>query len=103
MDSYEQPLHIVSAQIAGLGLIFGQEAVQGKSNEIPATQRLIKMLNIKGCVVVADALNCQKETAKAIISQKADYLLSVKDNHPTLHEDILEYVQDAKLQGKMDM
>ena len=52
------------------GLTFGQEAVQGKSNEIPATQRLIKMLNIKGCVVVADALNCQKETAKAIISQK---------------------------------
>ena len=75
--------------------------MQGKSNEIPATQRLIKMLNIKGCVVVADALNCQKETAKAIISQEADYLLSVKDNHPTLHENILEYFQDAELQGTM--
>ena len=46
-------------------------------------------------------LKLSKETAKAIISQKADYLLSVKDNLPTLHEDILEYVQDAELQGTM--
>jgi hypothetical protein len=78
MERYENPLHIVSAQVSALGLTFGQEAVDGKSNEIPAVQRLIKMLKLEGCVVVADALNCQKETAAAIIGQGADYLLSVK-------------------------
>lgn len=102
MDCYETPLHIVSAQIAQLGLTFGQEAVEGKSNEIPATQRLIKMLKLKGCIVVADALNCQKETATAVIAQGAEYLLSVKDNHPNLKADIADYVQDSQIQKEME-
>jgi predicted transposase YbfD/YdcC len=102
MESYENPLHIVSAQIAELGLTFGQEAVESKSNEIPAVQRLIKILNIKGFMVVADALNCQKDTAAAIIKKEADYLLSVKDNHPTMKQEIEEYVQDESLRVKMD-
>lgn len=103
MDCYENPLHIVSAQISELGLTFGQEAVEGKSNEIPAVQRLIKMLRLKGCVVVADALNCQKDTAAAIIGQEADYLLSVKDNQPNLKQDIADYVQDKQLRKTMEM
>lgn len=102
MSCYNSPLHIVSAQIAELGLTFGQEAVESKSNEIPAVQRLLKILNIKGFIVVADALNCQTETAKIIIEGEADYLLSVKDNQPNLKEDIEEYVQDDQLRGDMD-
>jgi len=102
MAGYENPLHIVSAQISELGLTFGQEAVDGKSNEIPATQRLIKMLRLKNCVVVADALNCQKDTAEAVISQGADYLLSVKDNQPNLKTDIEDYVQDEQLRKTME-
>jgi len=102
MDRYKNPLHIVSAQIAELGLTFGQEAVESKSNEIPAVQRLIKMLHIKGCVVVADALNCQTETAEAIVAQEADYLLSAKGNQPTLMEEIENYVQDEDLRKEME-
>ena len=83
MAKYSSPLHIVSAHIAELGITFGQQTVYDKSNEIPAVRDLIELLKIKGCMVVADALNCQKETAKAIISAKADYLLSVKDNQET--------------------
>ena len=101
MECYKQALHIVSAQISELGMTFGQEAVSGKSNEIPATQRLIKMLKLKGCVIVADALNCQKTTAKAIVSQGADYILSVKDNHPNLKKDIEDFVQDKQLRTSM--
>lgn len=102
MECYENPLHIVSAQISELGLTFGQEAVNGKSNEIPATQRLIKALKLKGCIVVADALNCQKATADAIIEQDADYLLSVKENHPNLKQDIEDFVQDKQLRATME-
>ena len=102
MERYENLLHIVSAQISELGLTFGQEAVEGKSNEIPAVQRLLKMLRLKGCVVVADALNCQKGTASAIIGQGADYLLSVKDNQPSLKKDIEDYVQDTQLREAME-
>ena len=102
MERYENPLHIVSAQIAQLGITFGQRAVEGKSNEIPAVRELLKLLRIKGCMVVADALNCQKETAKTIIEQDADYLLSVKDNQPTLKEEIVRFVQDSGLRKTMD-
>ena len=102
MSHYKSPLHIVSAHIAELGLAFGQEAVCDKSNEIPAVRELIAMLNLEGCMVAADALNCQKETAKVIIEQKADCLLNVKDNHEGLKEDIETYVQDEDLRLEMD-
>ena len=63
MDSYESPLHIVSAQVSELGMTFAQKGVESKSNEIPAVQALLEELDIGGCIIVADALNCQKDTA----------------------------------------
>ena len=99
---YDNPLHIVSAQIAELGITFGQQAVYDKSNEIPAVRELLKLLKLYSCMIVADALNCQKETAKEIIKGKADYLLSVKDNQKNLKEDIEDYVQDEQLRKGMD-
>ena len=59
MDSYESPLHIVSAQVAELGITYARQAVAGKSNEIPAVRELLGQLEPGGCLVVADALNCQ--------------------------------------------
>ena len=102
MKKYSNPLHIVSAHIAELGITFGQPTVYDKSNEIPAVRELIELLNLKGCMIVADALNCQKETAKAIIEAGADYLLNVKDNHSELKQDIEDYVQDDDLREAMD-
>ena len=94
IESYETPLHIVSAYISEIGMTFGQKVVDGKSNEIPAVQDLIRELNIKNCVVTADALNCQKDTAQAIVDGKGDYLLCVKDNHANLKKDIEDYIKD---------
>ena len=103
MKDYEQPLHIISAQLSELGLTFASKSVSGKSNEIPTVQKLLEELDISGCLVVADALNCQKETAKTIKKGKGDYLLCVKGNQPTLLEDIRDYVQDDQLRGSMDI
>lgn len=64
-----------------LGFTLAQQSIDDKSNEISAVQKLLKELNIKETMIVADALNCQKETAKTITKQKADYLLCIKDNH----------------------
>lgn len=102
MERYESPLHIVSAQISELGMTFAQKSVDSKSNEIPAVQELLGELEISGCIIVADALNCQKDTAKAVISKGADYVLSVKDNHPYLKQDIADYVGDIVLRKAMD-
>jgi len=102
MDSYDEALHIISAHIAELGLTIGQTTVDGKSNEIPAVRDLIKFLDISGCVIVADALNCQKKTATAIIDGSGDYLLNVKDNQETLKRDIEDFVHDIDLRKSMD-
>jgi predicted transposase YbfD/YdcC len=102
MADYERPLHIVSAHLAEMGLTLGQRTVDEKSNEIPAVRELLKLLDVEGCMIVADALHCQKETAETIVKQKADYLLSVKDNQEGLKRDIEDYVQDDDMRRTMD-
>ncbi len=102
MKSYDSPLHIISAQISELGITFASKSVEGKSNEIPAVQQLIGELSIQECMVVADALNCQRETAETIVGGKGDYLLDAKGNQPVLEREIREYVQDESLRKTMD-
>lgn len=102
MGSYENPMHIVSAHVSELGMTFAQKCTDSKSNEIPAVQELLEELDISGCLVVADALNCQKKTAAAVISGKGDYLLCAKDNQETLKNDIEEYVGDETLREGME-
>ena len=102
MKAYKRPLHIVSAQLAELGLTFGQKAVEGKSNEIPAVRELLKELDVRGCVVVADALNCQEETAKEILKGGADYLLCVKGNQKNTRQPIEEYLRDESHKAEIN-
>lgn len=99
MDS---PLHIISAQICEIGVTLASEAVEDKSNEIPAVQELMKKMDIEGCLIVADALNCQQKAAEAVVAGKADYLLDVKANQRNLEEKIAEYVKNDDLRGRMD-
>lgn len=99
MERYESPLHIVSAQAAEWGMTFAQKSVESKSNEIPAVRELLEELDTSGCIIVADVPNCQKDTAKAVISGETDYLLSVKDNQPCLKQDIADHIGDTVLRG----
>ncbi len=78
-----------------------QARTDQRSNEIPAVQELIRELDIAGCMVVADAMHCQQETAEEIIHGKGDYLLSVKGNQPTLEKEIADYVNDNQLREGM--
>lgn len=101
IKKYEQPVHIISAHISELGITIGQLSVKSKSNEIPAVQDLIKALNLKGCIVVADALNTQKQTVSEIVEKEADYVLPVKENQGNLYKEITEmykYVINDKVE-----
>jgi predicted transposase YbfD/YdcC len=67
----------------------GQVVVDAKSNEITAISKLLlEILEICGCLVTIDAMGCQTEIAEKIVESKADYVLAVKGNHPTLHAGI---------------
>ena len=80
------PLHLVSAWASEARLTLGQIAVDSKSNEITAIPLLLELLDLKGATVTIDAMGCQKEIAAKIVARKGDYVLALKDNHPTLHE-----------------
>jgi predicted transposase YbfD/YdcC len=85
------PLHLVSAWATANGITLGQVAVDGKSNEITAIPQLLELLDLKDCVVTIDAAGCQKDIAAQIVAHEADYVLALKDNQPTLHEQVAEY------------
>ena len=82
------PLHLVRAWAATNRLVLGQQACAEKSNEITAIPQLLKVIEIEGAIVTIDAMGCQTEIADGIIERKADYVLAVKDNQPTLHTEI---------------
>ncbi len=87
--------YIVSAWASENGLVLGQVKVDDKSNEITAIPELLRVLEIKGCIVTIDAMGCQKEIAAQIIDKNADYVLALKGNHATAHEEIKEFFMDA--------
>jgi predicted transposase YbfD/YdcC len=84
-------LHLVSAWATANGLTLGQVAVDAKSNEITAIPQLIELLDLKDCVVTIDAAGCQKDIAAQIVAKEADYVLALKENQPTLYEQVSDY------------
>src|SRR5712672_4809924 len=91
----QKALHLVSAFATDSRLVLGQEAVDEKSNEITAIPALVERLNLEGALVSIDAMGCNPNIAQSILDAKADYLLAVKDNQPTLHAVIKSYFQTA--------
>lgn len=89
-------IHMVSAWSAKNRVVLGQVKTDEKSNEITAIPRLLELLHIKGCTVTIDAMGCQKEIAQKIIDGGADYLLAVKENQPTLANDIAAVFEEAR-------
>lgn len=94
--SGKTPFHLVSAWSADNGLVLGQVAVDGKSNEITAIPKLLELLDINDCIVTIDAMGCQTEIAKKIVDLDGDYVLAVKDNQPKLHEELKDFFDFAE-------
>src|SRR5215471_11945618 len=80
----------------------GQVAVAEKSNEIVAIPALLDMLAIEGAVVTIDAMGCQRAIAQKITDKKADYIIVLKGNQGTLHEDVKLLVDEQKARDFKD-
>jgi hypothetical protein len=88
-DGERPAVNLLSAVVHKTGVIVSQVRVDSKTNEIPCVKPLLENLHIEGCVVTADALHTQTETARFLVEEKkADYLFIVKENQPTLRSDI---------------
>jgi predicted transposase YbfD/YdcC len=92
-------LHTVSAWMSDAGLVIGQQKTADKSNEITAIPELLDLLDIRGATVTIDAMGCQTKIASTIVEGGGNYLLAVKDNQPTLHDDIQIAFDEAVKKG----
>jgi predicted transposase YbfD/YdcC len=86
--SGQAAIHMVSAWCQSNQLVLGQLACDAKSNEITALPALLELLDLRGAVVTADAMHCQRNLAQQVVDAGGDYLLQVKDNQPQLHQDL---------------
>jgi predicted transposase YbfD/YdcC len=68
------------------------------NNEAAGALQLIALLQLKGCIVTADALHCHREMAKAIVERGGDYVLAVKNNQPGLLRDAKAAIAAAERQ-----
>jgi len=88
-------LHLVSVWSSSHRLVLGQVKVRDKSNEITAIPALLELLDLAGCIITIDAMGTQTAIADQISNAKADYVLALKANHPTLHEQIKDWFNQA--------
>jgi len=92
----KKAIHIVNAWISSNSLILGQLKTSEKSNEITAIPELLDLLFVKDCIITIDAMGCQRDIAEKIIDKKADYVLAVKGNQPSLMQDIVDWFDFAE-------
>lgn len=99
LNRKESPKYVVSAWAESNNLVLGQLKVEAKSNEITAVPELLRVLELTGCIVTVDAMGCQKKIANEIIEADADYVLALKGNQATVHQEVKSFL-DAALAEK---
>ena len=86
-------IHVVSppeAEASANHLVLGQLKVDDKSNEITAIPELLEVLELSGCIITIDAMGCQKDIARQIVEQGADYVLALKENQGQLYREVTD-------------
>jgi predicted transposase YbfD/YdcC len=90
-------LHLVTAWVAQQNLTLGQIKVLDHSNEITAIPALLELIDVTGAIVTIDAMGTQTEIVRLIRAKKADYVLALKTNHPTLHQFVKNWFDKARV------
>lgn len=90
------PLHVVTAFATEARLVIGQTPVIDGGNEITAARDLLKLLDLKGTLVTADAIHCNGETAQTVLDRGGDYLFALKANRPATLADVKAYFTDPQ-------
>jgi predicted transposase YbfD/YdcC len=95
-NSHQNALHFVSAWASEHRLVLAQTKVQDKSNEITAIPALLELIDLGGAIITIDAMGTQKTIATQIVQSKADYILCLKSNHPTLFEQVKTWFHNSR-------
>ena len=100
-DGVNPAVHLVSAFAGRARWVLARRAVAEKSNEITAIPDLLALLDLHGAAVSIDAMGCQKAIAQTLVDAEADDVLALKDNHPTLCEDVQLWLDTEVARGRL--
>ena len=64
-------------------------------HEITAIPALLELIDLQGAIITIDAMGTQTEIVRLIRAKKADYVLALKTNHPTLHAQVKNWFDKA--------
>jgi predicted transposase YbfD/YdcC len=95
-------IHVISAFARRRGWSWRHKRYRTKPTKLPPC-RVCSALNLAGAVVTIDAMGCQRDIARIIGEQRADHVLALKDNHPTLHDDVKLWLDDNAAQEHVRM
>ncbi len=79
--------------------MLAQEAVDAKDNECAAILAIVERLDIKAALVTIDAIATNPAVARAVTAAGGDYLLALKRNPPSLHDEVKAYFADPSTPG----
>ncbi len=96
-------IHVLNALASGVRLSIGQLAVESKSNEITHVSQLLRSLDLRRCIVTADALNTQVSTVQTIAQGKGGTFLPLKANHPTHRGVVAAIMRDVAASRPPDL
>jgi len=94
-SSDKSAIHMVNAWVSANRLVLGQIKVDEKSNEITAIPKLLRFLCLQGCIVTIDAIGCQKEIVRQIVTQEGDYVIALKKNQGSLYSRVENLFKEA--------
>ena len=77
------------------GICLAQKFIEEKTNEIPAAQEILRLMDLEKTIVTADAMNCQKETAAVTVGGKGDYVLALKGNRALFYDEVKSYFDEG--------
>ena len=91
-DGLEKAVHLLSLVAHKSGLTLAQTQVpnggENKTNEHKTALQLLRGIVLEGRLITGDAMFCQRDLSQQIIDARGHYFWFVKDNQPTLLNDI---------------
>lgn len=97
-DGEVKALQTLNVYTGDYGICMAQKFISEKTNEIPAAQEILSLMDLKNTIVTADAMNCQKDTVKTIVQGKGDYVLALKGNQPLFYDEVKRYFDGGCLE-----
>ena len=98
-DGMVKALQTLNVYSDEYGMCVGQKFIGEKTNEIPAAQEILSLMDLWGTIVTADAMNCQKDTVKAIVKGKGEYVLALKGNQALFYEEVRDYFTEEVMEN----